>query len=457
MTALTRRIFGIETEYGLTCVGDDGSRRLTPDDAARYLFRKVVQWGKSSNVFLTNGSRLYLDVGSHPEYATCECDGFADVIAHERAGDAILHHMAVEAEEAMHAEGVEGRLFLFKNNTDSAGNSYGCHENYLVARTGDFTDTARYLVPFFITRQLIVGAGKVVQTAKGAHYAISQRADHMWDGVSSATTRSRPIINTRDEPHADAALYRRMHVIVGDSSMSQATSLLKVASTHALLCFLEEHRTMRDFTMENPVKAIREIALDTNGRTLVQLANGTTATALEIQQEYCRVVTAYVQESGITDQLLHHSLDLWARALTAIETDRLDLVNREIDWVIKYAILQRAAVKQGIDMSDARMAQLDMAYHDINPDRGLYYAMERKGLVPTIVNAESVDAARTQPPATTRAKLRGDFVAAALAAGADHTVDWTQLKLSDHGQRSVQLKDPFEAVDARVERLIATL
>ena len=457
MTALQRRIFGIETEYGLTCVGDDGSRRLTPDDAARFLFRKVVQWGKSSNVFLTNGSRLYLDVGSHPEYATCECDSLHDVIAHERAGDAILHQMAVEAEEAMQAEGVEGRLFLFKNNTDSAGNSYGCHENYLVTRTGDFTDTARYLVPFFITRQLIVGAGKVVQTAKGGHFAISQRADHMWDGVSSATTRSRPIINTRDEPHADAALYRRMHVIVGDSSMSQATSLLKVASTHALLCFLEEHRTMRDFTMENPVKAIRDIALDTHGRTIVQLANGTTVTALEIQQEYCRVVADYVRESGMTDPLLTHSMELWQRTLTAIETDRLDLVNREIDWVIKYSILQRAAEKQGIGFDDARMAQLDMAYHDINPQRGLYYAMERKDMVPTIVSDDAVLSARTEPPATTRAKLRGDFVAAALRAGADHTVDWTQLKLSDHGQRSVQLKDPFEAVDARVDRLIASL
>jgi proteasome accessory factor A len=239
--------------------------------------------------------------------------------------------------------------------------------------------------------------------------------------------------------------------------MSQATSLLKVASTHALLCFLEEHRTMRDFTMENPVKAIRDIALHTDGRTIVQLANGTTATALEIQQEYCNVVTTYAQESGLADPLLTQSLELWQRTLTAIETDRLELVNRDIDWVIKYSILQRASAKQGIDMADARMAQLDMAYHDINPDRGLYHAMERKGLVPTVVGADAINAARTQPPATTRAKLRGDFVAAALNAGADHTVDWTQLKLSDHGQRSVQLKDPFEAVDARVDRLIATL
>lgn len=457
MTALQRRIFGIETEYGLTCVGDDGSRRLTPDDAARFLFRKVVQWGKSSNVFLTNGSRLYLDVGSHPEYATCECDSLHDVIAHERAGDAILHQMAVEAEDAMRAEGVDGKVFLFKNNTDSAGNSYGCHENYLVGRTGDFTEMARYLVPFFITRQLIVGAGKVVQTTKGAHYAISQRADHMWDGVSSATTRSRPIINTRDEPHADAELYRRMHVIVGDSSMSQTTNLLKIASTHALLCFLEDRRTMRDFTMENPVRAIREIALDTSGRAPVRLANGSSATPLEIQWEYCNAVTAHAIETGRNTGSMARALDLWARTLRAIETEHLQSVGREIDWVIKKSILDRAAEKHGMDLTDARMAQLDMAYHDINPSRGIFLTMERRGLVETVVEQSAVDAARSVPPQTTRAKLRGDFVAAALRTGSDHTVDWTQLKISDHGQRSVQLKDPFAAVDARVDRLIATM
>ena len=457
MTALQRRIFGIETEYGLTCVAPDGTRRLTPDDAARFLFRKVVQWGKSSNVFLANGSRLYLDVGSHPEYATCECDNFRDAIAHERAGDAILHQMALEAEDTMRSEGIDGKVFLFKNNTDSAGNSYGCHENYLVGRGGDFADIARFLVPFFITRQLIVGAGKVVQTGKGAHFAVSQRADHMWDGVSSATTRSRPIINTRDEPHADAELYRRMHVIVGDSSMSQTTNLLKIATTHGLLCFLEERRTMRDFTMENPVKAIREIALDPTGRTPVRLANGTTATALEIQWEYCNAVTAHAAEAGTHDGLMSRALDLWRRTLNAIETQQFGTVNTEIDWVLKKAILDRAAAKHGMDLDDPRMAQLDMAYHDINPERGLFLTMERKGLVATVVTRADIERAKTVPPQTTRAKLRGDFVAAALRAGSDHTVDWTQVKISDHGQRSVQLKDPFAATDARVDRLIASM
>lgn len=214
---------------------------------------------------------------------------------------------------------------------------------------------------------------------------------------------------------------------------------------------------MRDFTMENPVKAIREIALDETGRTPVQLANGTTATALEIQWEYCNTLTGFADESGLNSGSVARALELWRRTLSAIERQQLGLVNREIDWVVKKMLLDRAATKQGLTLEDARMAQLDMAYHDINPERGLFFAMERKGLVDSVVDAARIEAAKSMPPQTTRAKLRGDFVAAALRTGSDHTVDWTQVKISDHGQRSVQLKDPFAAVDARVDRLIASM
>lgn len=200
---MERRIFGIETEYGVTCTFK-GQRRLSPDEVARYLFRRVVSWGRSSNVFLKNGSRLYLDVGSHPEYATAECDDISELVAHDRAGERILEGLSLEAEDRLEQEGINGEVYLFKNNTDSAGNSYGCHENYLLDRHTDFAQLASVFIPFLISRQVIVGAGKVVQTPRGASYAISQRADHIWEGVSSATTRSRPIINTRDEPHADA-------------------------------------------------------------------------------------------------------------------------------------------------------------------------------------------------------------------------------------------------------------
>ena len=261
---MDRRIFGLETEYGVTCTYR-GQRRLSPDEVARYLFRRVVSWGRSSNVFLRNGARLYLDVGSHPEYATPECDSLVDLVVHDRAGERILEGLLVDAEKRLHDEGIAGEIYLFKNNTDSAGNSYGCHENYLVSRHGEFGRLADILIPFLVTRQLICGAGKVLQTPRGAVYCLSQRAEHIWEGVSSATTRSRPIINTRDEPHADAERYRRLHVIVGDSNMNEVTTLLKVGSADIVLRMIEAGVVMRDLTLENPIRAIREVSHDITG------------------------------------------------------------------------------------------------------------------------------------------------------------------------------------------------
>src|SRR6187397_1317687 len=282
---MDRRIFGLETEYGVTCTYR-GQRRLSPDEVARYLFRRVVSWGRSSNVFLRNGARLYLDVGSHPEYATPECDSVPDLVVHDRAGERILEGLLVDAEKRLHDEGIAGEIYLFKNNTDSAGNSYGCHENYLVSRHGEFSRVADVLIPFLVTRQLTCGAGKVLQTPRGAVYCLSQRAEHIWEGVSSATTRSRPIINTRDEPHADAERFRRLHVIVGDSSMAEPTTLLKVGSANLVLEMIEEGVQFRDLSLENPIRAIREVSHDITGRRKVRLANGREASALEIQSEY---------------------------------------------------------------------------------------------------------------------------------------------------------------------------
>ncbi len=282
---MERRIFGLENEYGVTCTFR-GQRRLSPDEVARYLFRRVVSWGRSSNVFLENGARLYLDVGSHPEYATPECDDIRQLIAHDKAGERILEALVNAAEMRLREEGIAGQVYLFKNNTDSAGNSYGCHENYLVSRYGEFGKLAEHLIPFFVSRQIFTGAGKVLQTARGALYCISQRAEHIWEGVSSATTRSRPIINTRDEPHADAEKYRRLHVIVGDSSMSEYSAWIKIATTAVLLRMLEEGAVMRDLTLENPIRAIREISHDITCRRRVRLANGREASAIELQWEY---------------------------------------------------------------------------------------------------------------------------------------------------------------------------
>src|SRR6266496_4460388 len=297
---MDRRIFGVETEYGLTC-SFRGQRRLSPDEVARYLFRGVVSWGRSSNVFLRNGSRLYLDVGSHPEYATPECDSVIDLVTHDKAGERILEGLVADAGRRLRAEGIGGDVYLFKNNTDSAGNSYGCHENYLVPRHQDLGRLTGILTPFLVTRQMICGAGKVLQTPRGTVYCVSQRADNIWEGVSSATTRSRPIINTRDEPHADAERFRRLHVIVGDSNMSEFTSFLKVGTTDLVVRMVEENTVLRDLTLENPIRAIREISHDLTCKRKVRLANGRELTAVDIQTEYYERASKFLERRGGDD------------------------------------------------------------------------------------------------------------------------------------------------------------
>jgi len=452
-----RRIFGIETEYGVTCTFR-GQRRLSPDEVARYLFRRVVSWGRSSNVFLRNGSRLYLDVGSHPEYATAECDSIPQLIAHDRAGERILEGLVVDAERRLRDEGISGDIYLFKNNTDSAGNSYGCHENYLVERSGEFARMADMLIPFLISRQILVGAGKVLHTPRGSVYCVSQRADHIWEGVSSATTRSRPIINTRDEPHADADQYRRLHVIVGDSNMSETTTLLKVGSAELVLRMLESGVIMRDLSLENPIRAIREISHDITGRRTVRLNSGRELSALNMQWEYFEKAADFADRRGLTeDPVIARTLELWGRVLKALDGDDLSVIEREVDWVIKMRLLERYMGKHDLSLSSPRIAQLDLAYHDISRSRGLFYLLERRGLVERVTRDLEVFEAKSVPPQTTRAKLRGDFVKRAQERHRDFTVDWVHLKLNDQAQRTVLCKDPFASVDERVERLIASM
>jgi proteasome accessory factor A len=452
---MDRRIFGLENEYGVTCTFH-GQRRLSPDEVARYLFRRVVSWGRSSNVFLRNGARLYLDVGSHPEYATPECDNVVDLVVHDKAGERTLEGLLVDAERRLREEGIAGDIYLFKNNTDSAGNSYGCHENYLVGRQGEFGRLADVLIPFLVTRQIICGAGKVLATPRGAVYCVSQRAEHIWEGVSSATTRSRPIINTRDEPHADAERFRRLHVIVGDSNMAETTTLLKAGSTDLVLRMIEAGVVLRDLTLENPIRAIREISHDPTGRRKVRLANGREASALEIQEEYLGKALEFVDRRG-TGPTTKRVLDLWERTVKAISTGDLALVDREIDWVIKHRLIERYRSKHNLPLSSPRIAQIDLAYHDVNRNRGLYYLLERRGEVDRVARDLEIFEAKSVPPQTTRARLRGEFIKRAQEKRRDFTVDWVHLKLNDQAQRTVLCKDPFRAVDDRVEKLIASM
>ena len=452
---MERRIYGLETEYGVTCTFR-GQRRLTPDEVARYLFRDVVAWGRSSNAFLPNGGRLYLDVGSHPEYATPECDSLVEAVTHDRAGERIVEQLAISAEARLEAESVRGTVFVFKNNTDSAGNSYGCHENYLTRRSDDPSLYSSHLIPFLITRQIYAGAGKVLNTARGPIYAISQRADHIWEGLSSATTRSRPIINSRDEPHADAESFRRLHVIVGDSNMSEYTTFLKVGVVACVLRMLEDPTiSFRDFSLENPIRAIRDISHDMTCRQRVQLATGRELSALDIQREFLQAALDYSDRRGFNDEEMM-ALRMWEHCITAIERDPLEL-DTEVDWVIKYKLIEAYRERHGLALGDPQVQLVDLQYHDVSRERGMFYKLEKRDRAQRICNDESIEMARREPPQTTRARLRGEFIRRARERGRDVTVDWVHLKVNDQAQRTVLCKDPFAATDERVERLMQQL
>ena len=446
---------GIETEYGVTCTLR-GQRRLSPDEVARYLFRRVVSWGRSSNVFLANGARLYLDVGSHPEYATPECDSLADLVAHDKAGERILEQLLGSAEQRLHDEGIRGDVYLFRNNTDSAGNSYGCHENYLTNRSDDLAHYSEVLIPFLVSRQIYAGAGKVINTSRGSHFSVSQRAEHIWEGVSSATTRSRPIINTRDEPHADAERFRRLHVIVGDTNMSEYSTYLKVGATLLMLRMLEDPTVvLRDMTLENPIRTIREISHDLTGRARVRLANGREVSSLEIQAEYLERALRYAANHELNLQE-KQALQMWEHVMVGLEDDPMTL-GRELDWVIKYQLVEAYRERHNLAPDDARLALLDLQYHDIDRSRSVFYKLQRRGLVERMVDDYAIAEAVDLAPQTTRARLRGEFIRRAKERKRDYTVDWVHLKLNDQTQRSVLCKDPFLAHDERVQHLIDSL
>jgi proteasome accessory factor A len=448
---------GLETEYGVTCVVD-GQRRLSPDEVARYLFRKVVVWGRSSNVFLPNGGRLYLDVGSHPEYATAECDNLSDLIKQDQAGDRIVEELAVSAEIRLNAEGIKGQIHLFKNNMDAAGNSYGCHENFSVSRKKNFEEVTESIIPFLITRQIFCGAGKWISSSKGANFQISQRAEHMWESVSSATTRSRPIINTRDEPHADPDEYRRLHIIVGDSNMSETTTVLKVATTELMLRAAELGLLKDKFTIENPIRTIREISNDLKFRNSFRLSSGREITALQMQNEMYNIVLSMSSLDEILEKPLYrYALNLWRRSLDALESQDYSLVDMELDWMIKRKFMNSYKEKHQLNDMDSRLILLDISYHNIRKDRGLFYILEKSGMAKTLITNNDVNSAMENPPETTRAALRGRFIKVAQEKKRDFTVDWVNLKINDQQQSSIACKDPFKNIDERVDKLIAAL
>jgi len=294
----------------------------------------------------------------------------------------------------------------------------------------------------------------VLQTVRGAMYCIAQRAEHIWEGVSSATTRSRPIINTRDEPHADAERFRRLHVIVGDSNMSEFSSWMKVGITDLVLRMVEANTVMRDLSLENPIRAIREISHDVTCRKKVRLANGRELTAIEVQEEYYERTERFLERRG-PDPQSKQLLQEWREALDALILQEPDRLVRKVDWVAKRSLIESYRERHQLPLSHPRVALLDLAYHDVNRTRGLYYVLERAGKMERAVAEKEIQRAMREPPQTTRAKLRGDFIRHAKQKRRDYTVDWVHLKLNDQAQRTVLCKDPFRSVDERVEQLIA--
>lgn len=449
------RIVGVETEYGLVARKPDGGRgvRLSGGEAAQRLFAPLEREHASSNVFLANGGRLYLDVGSHPEYATPECAGLADLLVRERAGDDLLVGLARQAEADGAASGEPVRFRLLKNNVDAHGNSYGCHENYSIARSLDLPGLAAALTPFLVTRQILCGTGRWSPDG----FAISQRAEVLHDELSSMTTRTRPLINTRDEPLADPARFRRLHVISGDSNLSEPSAALKVGSLLGVLDAFEAAvagtgPALPELVLADVGGALRAVARDP--RAVLTLASGRTIGALDVQREY---LTA-AGDSPVAAR--------WERVLDLIESGREDELDGEVEWVTKRALLRRYAAARGLSWSDRRLAQVDLAFHELTraadgTPHGLFRLLEARGAAARLTDPGAVTRALADPPSDTRAALRGRLISAARSAGVRYSVDWVQFTAHDPaspaGDRGLTLPDPLAAADQAVEEMLAAL
>ncbi|MCH4208677.1 proteasome accessory factor PafA2 family protein [Bifidobacterium sp.] len=462
------RIFGIETEYGVSVTGADHS--CSAGAAAAAMFRPVVSRSRSTNTYLPNGSRLYLDVGSHPEYATAEARDPLTAVTQDLAGERMMRRLALHAQERLRESyGPNATVHLFKNNVDSAGHSFGCHENYLVRRCVPLHAIERQLLPFLVTRQLFCGAGRL----SGRGFEITQRADFLDESISSATTRARPLVNTRDEPHADPEQYRRLHIIIGDSNRSQTVSMLKLATTHLVLCVIEqsirsgEPSGLESCALANPSDANRVISHDMSlGHVPLQLVDPEgigrhqqNFSALDIQYHYADVVRRFLERYGqemaeamprVDPQQVLHA---WVEDLDRISSGDWQVLSSSVDWVMKRRLI-KAFSRRHPGACDDRLAQIDMDYHDV-ANGSAYEALLRHGAMRELVPAHDAELALARPPQDTRAALRGAFITKALQRGVHFSCDWTRLTLDGHdeghaageeaqpGRLEAVLLDPF--------------
>jgi Pup amidohydrolase len=475
------KVFGTETEFGISAIGAPdfnpvlsssilissyaGSlRRIRWDYEQESPLRDArgfepVQTRELSdedlglaNVILPNGARYYVD-HAHPEYSTPECLTPRSLVIHDKAGERILERSLEELERSLVAS---PRLQIYKNNSDGKGNSYGTHENYLVDRALPFGDIVRDLTPFFVSRQVFTGAGKLGTEGQWdersrAEYQLTQRADFFETEVGLETTLKRPIINTRDEPHADPDKYRRLHVIVGDANMCEVATYLKIGTTAIVLKMIED-AFLPDLSIENPVASLHEISRDITCTATISLVDGRTMSAVQLQWEYLEHAKKYVEQEDDTAEN-KEVLARWEAVLTALEVEPLTL-HRELDWVAKYRLLEGYRERDGLAWSDHKLHLIDLQYHDVRRDKGLYYRLAAAGKVERIVTDEEIDDAVMEPPEDTRAYFRGRCISRypdAIAAAS-----WDSL-IMDTGRDALQripMREPLRGTKLHVEELL---
>jgi proteasome accessory factor PafA2 len=475
------KVIGTETEYGISAVGAPdfnpvlsssllistyagALRRIRWDyeqesplrDARGFEPVQIREPAEEdlglANVILPNGARYYVD-HAHPEYSTPECASPRQLVVHDKAGERVLERSLTELH---HVLPPGQRIAIYKNNSDGKGNSYGTHENFLVDRGTPFGIIVRDLTPFLVSRQIYTGAGKLGGEApsdeRDRHrYQLSQRADFFEAEVGLETTLKRPIINTRDEPHADPDKYRRLHVIVGDANMSEVATYLKLGTTSIVLKMIEDEY-LPDLTMANPVAALHEVSRDLSCTARLHLADGRRLKAVEIQWEYLERARKYVEQEDDTPDN-RDVLQRWENVLSALESDPLSL-QRELDWVAKYRLLESYRERDGLAWSDPKLRLIDLQYHDVRTDKGLYYRMAATGKVDRLVSDPEIEQAIMEPPEDTRAYFRGRCIARypdAIAAAS-----WDSM-IFDTGKEALQripMREPLRGTREHVAGLL---
>ena len=458
------RIYGIETEFG--CLPPDSDPFLSPDfisvktkDCVFYreglgivdIHYRGRDEPPGNGGFLFNGGRVYIDMG-HLEYATPECSGLFDLVASDRAGELMVQRALEQLDLAETAS-------FFKNNIDHyTGATFGCHENYLVRRDVPFSQVLLpAMLPFFVTRQIFAGAGRVgchtdafeygSAEDEGVSFQISQRADHIVTEIYQWIQFSRAIINTRDEPLADWGLYRRLHLLVGDSNMMEFATALKVGTTALVLQLLEEG-IVPGIKLLDPVQAIRDISRDMSFRWEIQLEDGSYTTAAEVQREYLDLAERYLRGQ---DEEGDWVLAEWRFVIDGLTHDPGSLVDR-VDWVAKKWLLERFMKEEGLDWHDTWVQSLDLEYHNLNAEKGLYFDLYRRGLVKRVVDDEQINQAIANPPSNTRAKARSQVMRALVGRKARYVIDWDSIYVED--EKYLNLDDPFFTYEREADDFI---